>query len=338
MTMVWPELIVVDVGHGNCAILKDTDGTVIIDCGLGTTLLETLNHLKIRTISSILISHGDEDHIGGIINLLAEESIKVQNIFLNADSLKRTRVWKNLRRTLSEARKRAGTKVHVGLTTAQSGEFNVGQVTIEILAPTPELAMSGVGGEDLHGNRLDSNSMSVVIGLVHNAHRVALLPGDIDSVGFRNLVEEHDDMQANILVFPHHGGKARSADNEEFAHSLCDAVLPKVIFFSIDRNHFLNPREEVMRGIYAAVPQAHIMCTQLSRRCSIQLPDSGYTHLSNLPAKGRESNHCCGGTVAIKINGAQTGEISLFAAHRDFVNSKVSTPLCWRSFTKVSAP
>ena len=55
--MTLPELIILDVGHGGCAILKDTNDAVIIDCAPGSTLIETLDHLKIREISSILISH-----------------------------------------------------------------------------------------------------------------------------------------------------------------------------------------------------------------------------------------------------------------------------------------
>lgn len=30
--MEFPELIILDVGHGNCALLRDTEGTVLIDC------------------------------------------------------------------------------------------------------------------------------------------------------------------------------------------------------------------------------------------------------------------------------------------------------------------
>jgi beta-lactamase superfamily II metal-dependent hydrolase len=76
-----PELIVVDVGHGSCALLRDIHGTVIIDCGTGSTLVDTLDYLHVRDISSILISHADQDHIGGIIALLSKRELKVQHGF-----------------------------------------------------------------------------------------------------------------------------------------------------------------------------------------------------------------------------------------------------------------
>ena len=45
-----PELIILDVGHGNCAILLDTKAVTVIDCPPAITLLDTLERLGIRTI------------------------------------------------------------------------------------------------------------------------------------------------------------------------------------------------------------------------------------------------------------------------------------------------
>lgn len=329
-----PELVILDVGHGNSAILRDTNGTVIIDCGPGSTLAEAVEYLQINEISHILISHADRDHIAGAINILANRDIRVHHVLLNADALRRTDIWKNLRFTLRDIRRRTGTRVHIGLTTEHRGQLNVRQIEIEVLAPIPEIAMSGVGGQDLQERQLTSNCMSVVVGLVHNSHRVAILPGDIDEIGLHNLLEDRDDLEADILVFPHHGGGSGSGDDEQFAQMLCHAVKPKLIVFSIDRNHLVNPREGIIKGIKSVVPTAHIMCTQLSRRCAAHIPDSDYHHLSDLPANGRDTSSCCGGTISIKLNGKDTITPSLFVLHKDFVGSKVATALCRRQITK----
>ena len=184
-----PELIILDVGHGNCAVLRDTNGVVVIDCAPGSTLLDTLDHLNIHEVAYVLISHADHDHIGGLVTLLASEDISVHKILLNPDPLKDTDIWMDLRYAVKDARKRSETITALGITTELTGEMSIGQVEVEILAPTPELAMSGVGGQDLLGRRLDCNSLSVVVGIVHDSHRVAILPGDIDQVGFDNLLE-----------------------------------------------------------------------------------------------------------------------------------------------------
>jgi hypothetical protein len=47
-----PKLFILDVAHGNCAILQDTEGTVIIDCAHGDTLIETLRQLNINPHSA----------------------------------------------------------------------------------------------------------------------------------------------------------------------------------------------------------------------------------------------------------------------------------------------
>jgi len=68
--MSLPELIIFDVGHGNCALLRDTNGVVLIDCPPGNILMEALKKFAITEISHVLISHADQDHIAGLPQLL----------------------------------------------------------------------------------------------------------------------------------------------------------------------------------------------------------------------------------------------------------------------------
>jgi len=327
--MSLPELIILDVGHGNCAILRDTNGVIIIDCPQGVTLIETLENLSIKEISHILISHADADHIAGIINLLSNETIKINKVHLNPDLCRGTETWNDLLIALKDARLRLGTVVSTELTTTKTGQLNVGQVLVEILAPTPELALVGGVGRTVDERRLNRNSTSAVVGLVHDSHRVAILGADIDQVGLDQLLKERSDLKADILVFPHHGGKPGGADGKAFAQQLCDLVKPNLVVFSIARGRFGNPREEIVEGVVTSVPKAHILCTQLSRNCADSVPDSEPAHLNAMPARGRTSNSCCGGTVSIKIAGNKTTYAVGIAAHQQFID-RVSHPLCRR--------
>ena len=191
-----PELIILDVGHGGCAVLRDFNQTIIIDCAPGSTLVELLEKLKIKEISNILISHADYDHIAGIITLLSNLEMRIHSIYLNPDSVKDTEAWTDFRYAIRDARKRNNNKIkiHLGLTTEQTGQLDTAGVKIEILAPSPELAMSGVGGKDLRGKPLNSNSMSAVISLIHETHRIAILPGDIDEIGLSNLTDDYEEL------------------------------------------------------------------------------------------------------------------------------------------------
>jgi beta-lactamase superfamily II metal-dependent hydrolase len=320
-----PELLILDVGHGNCAILRDTLAVTIIDCGFdGKILLETLEQLAINAVDHILISHADIDHIGGLEPLVKE--FPVRNIYLNADASKKGRTWQGILKTL-ELAERSGTEVHIGLTSRYSKKIISGEVDIEILAPSASIAASGPGGIDQDGHTLASNSMSVVIGLIHNSHRVALLPGDMDEIGLKHLQKNHKDLEAQILVFPHHGGNPGSADGLEFAQSLCNSVRPDLVIFSLQRELYDNPKENILRGVVTTLPDTHIVCTQLSRKCSPILVTSDSSHLNNLPAQGLVSNTCCGGTIRIKINGDRMVYTPAPVLHQKFVKGLVS-PLC----------
>jgi len=82
-----PELLILDVGHGNCSILRDTKAVTVIDCGHdGSILIEALERLEVGAVDHVIISHADMDHIGGLELLL--EVLPVHHVYLNADAKK----------------------------------------------------------------------------------------------------------------------------------------------------------------------------------------------------------------------------------------------------------
>lgn len=315
--MSFAELIILDVGHGNCAVLKDKGGVVLIDCPPGSTLLEALELLEISEISHVLISHADKDHIAGLIPLLL--NVRVNNVHLNSDWLRGTEVWKDVCLALKSARK-SGVVLEVQLTTETTGRYDVGDVNVQILAPDPTLALIGVGGKDFSGRKINANSMSAVVSFVHNAHRVAILAGDLDQVGLNSLIEENPDLKADLLVFPHHGGKPGIGVNEkQFARQLCELIKPRCVVFSIDRSRYSNPQNEIVEGVLSVVPNAHIICTQLSEKCAATLPEEEPKHLTNLPAIGRKRRSCCGGTIRLILGKDANIYIPSPQSHQDFV-------------------
>lgn len=325
-----PRLIILDVAHGNCAILQDTEGTVVIDCAHGYTLIDTLRQLGISQIDRIIISHADEDHIEGFIKLLLEESITIKHIYINPDGSKKTDIWIELRLAIEDAKKRQNTKRDF-LHTEMNGNLDIGQVNIQILAPNMDL-VGQVGGLDLHKNKLNSNSVSAVIRLVYKSRGVALLAGDIDNIGLNNLTNDAPDFTADVLVFPHHGGNASSGGkgNQEFTKQLCEQVQPILILFSNGRNKHHNPRKEIIETVLDTLPDVHIMCTQLAKTCAPDILAIASTHLNDFPAKGRDAHHCCGGTVVVNFNNSET-TYAPSEDHRQFVKENVLSALCMRS-------
>ena|SRR2546425_11512906 len=115
--MKLPELIVLDVGHGNCAILRDTDAITMIDCPRNAGLIRILRRLDIYTIDNVLISHADVDHAGGLPNLL--DKVIVRNIYINPDATKDGKVWNGIQIALDIAED-SKTTVNMSLTTGLS--------------------------------------------------------------------------------------------------------------------------------------------------------------------------------------------------------------------------
>lgn len=324
--MASPELLILDVGHGNCAVLIDGEDAAVIDCAPGATLTKTLKQLQVHEVQHVLISHVDRDHSAGLTGLLLNGVVR--NVYLNPDSRRDSKTWQGLRIALKIASERFGTQIHHSLSASLPGVLHCGQVKVEILSPSFEMATSGVGGEDLEGHELTANSMSAVVGLTHKDCRVALLPGDIDEIALTNLLQTQQ-IKAKILVFPHHGGRPKAIAGDEFARRLCEAVEPELVLFSIGRERFSNPREDVVKGVKSVAPRSHILCTQLSRRCAESIPDTEFTHLSDLPAAGNASKRCCGGSVSVKLEGVSTEYVPSIT-HEQFVNDFVPLPMCMR--------
>jgi beta-lactamase superfamily II metal-dependent hydrolase len=326
---VSPKLAVLDVGHGNCAVLHDRDGILVFDAGPGSILNQYLFENQIREIAALLISHSDADHLGGAINLLLSDEFRVNAVYLNPDSRNAATTFSTFRRALRDAKENRGTRIIPQLTTTLSGRIQAGATVVEILAPAPETALSGIGGRDLSGRQINSNSMSAVARLIVDSVPMALLPGDLDADGLRNLARDRLSLPAQILLFPHHGGRPGRADPAQFAHDLCRLVDPEVVIFSIGRGKHNTPNPAIVQAVIARCPRVHIACTQLAVACAADKPTAEPAHLIGQVASGRRTRNCCMGTVIFALR-QPTEAFPALREHSDFVFRFAPTALCRR--------
>lgn len=321
-------LTLLDVGHGACAILRDDEGTVVIDGGTHQILLQYLKANNISSIDTVLISHADSDHIGGILEIILDHSISIHNIYLNTETLRTTQLWNELRIALATRESQGTIRIHAHLTTTCQQELTRQHITLEILHPSGTLALSGAGGEDTEGELLNANSMSAVIRILTTQKPEALLPGDMDGNTLDRLLSSAVDMHAEVLVFPHHGGNPGSANNSEFTARLCSAVTPSLIIFSNGRGRFSTPRQEIIEAIKAVLPLSHIACTQLSDFCIAQLPEANPPHLLCRQARGWSNRACCAGTIEIQLGTEELSVQPTIHEHRLFIEQSVPRALC----------
>jgi len=323
------QLSILDVGHGNCAVLADDRGTVVIDAGPGSTLLEFLVDAGISSIDVVLISHADEDHLGGLIAVLGSKRFKIGRVRLNSDALKGSAVWDDLLHELNACDKAGSLDWQTSLTFDKSGQFDQGSIRIEILAPSKYLAAKGPGGTDGKGRRVSTNSISAVVRLLQGNEPVALLAADLDRVGFDDLVDSGQEARAPIAVFPHHGGRPASADAVAFTRAFCQLVTPTTVLFSIGRGRHATPVPDIVAAVLTFSPTCRIACTQLSEHCAAALPRRKARHLEKVFARGRERGQCCAGSLVLYLDKVPILMPSV-PSHQAFIRRAASTALCRR--------
>jgi beta-lactamase superfamily II metal-dependent hydrolase len=324
------ELAILDVGHGSCAVLRSGTTTLVVDAATRDTLVTFLEGKGIETVQYLLVSHSDDDHVGGVPTLLLHPDIHVERVYFNSDPSKTTRSWRAFRAAIRVARLEKGTKVYPQLTTSLSGDLHVGSVEVEILAPWPEDAFSGPGTSDLDGVPISANSMSAAVRVVGSGRGLALLCGDIEGGTLRRWVNEGVDLRAEVLVFPHHGGLVDGVGSTGFAAELCTHVGPRTVAFSIGRGRHDTPRPEIVAAIRTTVPDVRVACTQLSEHCAHSLPANSPLYASGQPARGLRSRACCAGTIIVELFPDGTRVHPERAMHHEFIRLSASSALCTR--------
>lgn len=318
------DVSVLDVGHGNCVLVTKNERSCVIDTPPGTTLIEALLAQKVTRVDAIFISHADVDHVGGVIGLLTSKHFAVGAVFVNPDAVRATAMWRAFRVALRDARRRDAVEI-ASLTTQTRFSAFEPEVRFTVVGPEPELVL---GGKDLDGVRLTANSLSGVVLVEHRGVRLVLVPGDLDSVGLKYLINEQRDIRSKVLIFPHHGGLPGARDPTGFAKILCRAVNPKAVVFSLGRGRFRNPSPDVVKAVREAVPGVYVACTQLSPWCAQSLPANDPTHLSPRPARGKPLRSCCAGTLV--LTGVEPSGVlePLQTRHREFIDASAPTALC----------
>lgn len=225
----WLHVEILDVGHGDSIFVRTPSGqTLLIDAGTQevgrSRVVPFLRWSGLSTLDALLLTHSDEDHLGGAIPLL--EHLRVKRLLTNGvrdDTMSARAV-----RRLAAAR-------HVPETVLAAGMRLGGDpgVTIDVLHP-PAGLVAGVAPP--------SNDNSIVVRLVTGTVSV-LLAADIEEEGLPVLLGSGRSLQSTVLKVPHHGSWLGRASEAFF-----DAVRPAVAVLSVGRLHHL-PAPETLEAL-----------------------------------------------------------------------------------------
>jgi len=220
-----------DVGHGQ-AILAQLPGgdNILFDGGslykndVGRKVITPfLDHIGIDKISSIIISHGDIDHINGIPEIT--EHCELGSVYADEEFFNKAEKW-GAAKFLSESLRKRGLEIQ-----ALSRELKVGSGTrIQFIWPDEEKYATG---------QLSDNDKSAV-SLIEYGGRKVLLCSDIEKSAQRGLVQVYPNLRADIVVVPHHGS-ARTLE-PDFLRSVGAGNL----IYSCDQSQY--ERQQVIQG------------------------------------------------------------------------------------------
>ncbi len=315
---------ILDVGHGSSIVVEEPNRVLIIDGGQGDTLARFLVGRGIHQVDTVIVSHADADHFGGISLLLSTADFQIGQVFVNPD-VRETHLWADFVSVMRSAKQR-GTKFNLELTSVNPGSLSFDGVWLEVLGPSQDIAIRTADGRSPDGDKLTPNAMSAVVRVWAGDVPRLMVASDIDQVGLDDLLTNNADVTADVLLFPHHGGLPGRSSPEDFAESLAGAVAAQLVVFSIGRGRYGTPRPDIVAAVMRTVQGAHVACTQLSEHCAVELPSSA-SDLHHVYSRGVATAACCAGAIEISLE-SDKGYVPDRGTHLDFIRQNAPTALC----------
>jgi len=229
------KLVFCDVGQGDAVLLSRGKTQILIDGGPDRKVLACLGRnlpFWDKTIEVVILTHGEKDHLGGLIDVL--ESYRV--LYFVIDNLAvDSNYFREFRRLVFESQAEV-IEPQVGQT------LKVADLSFEVLWPSRAKASEDkpsfwqsdrvLGASDFTKK---PNERSLVLEFKFKQAK-ALFTGDISS----KIEQEINFSGAEILKIPHHGSKYSTGDH------LLGKVGPKLAVICVGKNSFGHPTEEVL--------------------------------------------------------------------------------------------
>lgn len=217
MDAATPSFTALDVGQGQSLLLETGGGG-----NEGNTGDLAADHLSARGISRIrllILTHYDEDHAGGVPELLERMPV---DVILMPD------IPDENRAAIEAAAKKTGTNLYP---VSEDLEATLGNTRLTVYGP----ASPSSGGNEA--------CLSIYAALPDFS---VLVTGDLSSDSETELLRGQSVPQADLLVAGHHGSKYSTSS------LLLRKIAPKAVVISVGENSYGHPAGETLSRIQAA--------------------------------------------------------------------------------------
>lgn len=212
------DVVMLDVGQGLSTVVQTQSHVLVFDTGAkyndrsdmaSSVVIPYLKGKGVRQIDKLVISHGDNDHAGGMDTLLRKFQV-------------------------------------IQLSTSIPEEASARHNTVDVVACMSGISWSwdGVDFEYLHPSKykiFSGNNGSCVLRVSSKNGRV-LLTGDIEKSAEQSLLRyQSENLKANVLIAPHHGSSTSSSKQ------FIEAVSPDYVLYPTGYlNRYGFPRSDVV--------------------------------------------------------------------------------------------
>lgn len=216
------EVVMFEVGEADCHLIKYpyNKNTILIDTGkneykIKNEVIPYLKSIGIKKIDYLIITHGDEDHIGGSITLI--NNFQVKNVILNKGTF--TDIEKELIKNLNK--KKIPHQININ-------KINLSNHTIYLLNNTK------------YNNENDN---SIITYFTYQKYKF-LYMGDASITTEDNLLENYNLNNISILKVGHHGSNTSSSKD------FISQINSSISLISVGKNNiYHHPNKEVINNL-----------------------------------------------------------------------------------------
>ena len=215
------------MGQGDAILIQKNTTQILIDGGPNNKVLDCLGkHMPFwdREIELVVLTHPEEDHYGGLIDVI--KYYKIGRFATNG------RDSGNL--SYQVLKNEVGSRGLQGLTLSDDMDLRLGMIYLDILHPAGELQMPN---DKLQIKK--TNDTGIVI-LLKYARFKALFTADVEQEISNQLSESSKIQNINYLKVNHHGSK------NGLSEKLLEVLKPKVAVISLGKNSYGHPHKEVL--------------------------------------------------------------------------------------------